>query len=72
MFKFSGDELRQRRRAAGLTVERLALAIDRGYTSVTLYERGQVAPPTPVVAALAGVLGCHPGDFYVETESAAS
>lgn len=71
-FKFSGDELRQRRRAAGLSVERLAIAVGRSYASIALYERNEVCPPTPVVAALAHVLECHPGDLYAETAPAAS
>jgi len=55
---FSGQRLRQERTAAGISIERLALAIDRSAYSVQEYERGRVRPPVNVLSRIASVLGC--------------
>jgi transcriptional regulator with XRE-family HTH domain len=68
MFVFSPNELKQRRAAADLSREALAVRLGRGYQSIRLYEAGIVQPPTPVVARMASILGCEPGDFFKEIE----
>ncbi len=66
---FSGPRLREMRTAAGLSSEQLAALIDRSVYSVHLYERGRVAPPAQVLAALADELDC-PIDSFFTKESA--
>lgn len=72
MYVFSGARLRFMRRRAGLSPERLAVAIDRSYATITLYERDRVVPPGAIVSALADAVGCTPGDLFVAEPSAAS
>ena len=62
---FSGQQLRDLRRAAGLKPEQLALSIGRSVFSVHQYERGTAQPSVPVLARLADQLGASIDDFFV-------
>jgi transcriptional regulator with XRE-family HTH domain len=66
---YSPTLLRERRRAAGISQEQLAVAIGRSYSSIRNYEARLVAPPTEVLAALAEVIGCTPENFFAEAAS---
>lgn len=66
---YSPTQLRERRRAAGLSQEQLAVAIGRSYSSVRFYERGVTTPPADVLTALAVAIGCAPTDFFTEAAS---
>jgi hypothetical protein len=61
---FSGTRLREARLRSDKRPERVAVAIDRSVASLFLYERGEVDPPASVVAKLAQVLACQPGDYF--------
>ncbi|MEX2659703.1 MAG: helix-turn-helix transcriptional regulator [Acidimicrobiales bacterium] len=61
---FSGRRLRQKREAADLRREFIAVAIDRSLGSIIAYESGTIDPPASVVGRLAAVLDCSPADFY--------
>lgn len=63
MSTFSPVLLRERRHAAGLSQEQMAVAIGRCYASIRNYERGY-APPAEVLAKLAQHLGCEVADFF--------
>ncbi|QDN81817.1 helix-turn-helix transcriptional regulator [Streptomyces sp. S1A1-7] len=63
---FSGQRLRAVRKAAGISVERLALDIDRSAYSIFEYERGRVTPPINVIAAIADALGRPIEDLLTE------
>jgi DNA-binding XRE family transcriptional regulator len=65
---FSGARLRQKRTAAGIKPERLALTIDRSVYSVHEYERGRANPSADVLGALADALNCPVDDFYAADE----
>ncbi|MEV3988250.1 helix-turn-helix transcriptional regulator [Streptomyces sp. NPDC049837] len=65
---FSGRRLRESRKAAGISIERLAISIDRSAYSIQEYERGRVTPPTTVLAAIADALGRQVDDLLVEEE----
>ena len=72
MQRFAGHQLRQARKSAGQAKERAALLVGRSYSSITLYERGQVIPPAPVMCRLADLYGCKVEDFFEEAERVAS
>lgn len=61
---FSGPRLRERRLAAGLKPEHVAVGIDRSYYSVREYELGRVTPPADTLGKLADLFGCQVDDFY--------
>lgn len=65
-FRFDGHELHRRRMAAGLKPARLAADADISVGSLSSYEIGRVIPRSSVVARLAEVLGCTPGDLFVD------
>jgi transcriptional regulator with XRE-family HTH domain len=67
--RFSGQELTRRRELLGMSKETFAEAVGRSYPSICLYERGG-PPPVPVLERIAAVLGCHPGDLFVDDELA--
>ncbi|MFJ3635236.1 helix-turn-helix domain-containing protein [Streptomyces sp. NPDC090112] len=69
---FSGRRLRESRKAAGISIELLALAITRSAYSVLEYERGRVTPPVTVIAAMADVLGRPIDDLLSEEEAHAA
>jgi len=56
--------LRRARRAAGLSLHAVAPQVERTASVVARYERGLVDPPASVLAALAGLYGVHPGEFF--------
>jgi transcriptional regulator with XRE-family HTH domain len=62
--RFSGQQLRERRLAAGVEVERLALEIHRSAFTIQAYESGRVHPTADLIGAIADALGCDPGDFF--------
>lgn len=70
--KFSGENERRLRLELGLSVEEVAVGINRSASTVLLYERGRVTPPGNVIAALSNVLRCRVGDLFVEATPAAS
>jgi DNA-binding XRE family transcriptional regulator len=61
--QFSPHQLRQRRRAAGLSREQVAVAIGRSYWTVAAYEVGRATPPIPVALKLTAMLGCELSDL---------
>jgi transcriptional regulator with XRE-family HTH domain len=62
--QFSPRRLREAREAAGIRPEAAALQVDRSYQSVLSYELGRVTPPTPVLAAFAGLYGVTVDAFF--------
>ncbi|MDH1308330.1 helix-turn-helix domain-containing protein [Pseudomonas fulva] len=60
--------LRERRKGAGLTQEKLALeaGVQRNY--VSLIERGVHQPTINIIFKLAAALGCRPSDLFAEVE----
>ncbi|WP_042389696.1 helix-turn-helix domain-containing protein [Streptacidiphilus melanogenes] len=70
--RFSGQLLREKRIAAGIRPELLALQIDRSVWSVAEYERGTVQPPIPVLSRIADVLGCALTDLLTDTTATAA
>jgi transcriptional regulator with XRE-family HTH domain len=69
--QFSGQKLREARKAAGVRPELLAVRVDRCLGSIRLYERGEADPPASIVAALADALEIAPGDLYDVFEAVA-
>ena len=63
---FSGRRLRASRKAAGVSIELLAVTITRSAYSIQEYERGRVTPPIDVLAAIADTLGCTVEDLLEE------
>ena len=43
---FDGAELRRRRQASGIRIERLAVALDRCASTILLYEAGRISRPS--------------------------
>lgn len=68
--RFSGALLREKRLAAGLRPERLAMLIDRSVFSVHQYERDTAKPSISALAACADTLGCSVEDFFVQEAAA--
>ena len=64
MQQFMGSRLSDRRRALGLSRERVAVEVGRSFNTIGEYERGGVAPPADVLGALASVLRCSVADFF--------
>ncbi|MZE56149.1 helix-turn-helix domain-containing protein [Streptomyces sp. SID5770] len=69
---FSGARLRASRKAAGVSIELLAVIISRSAYSVLEYERGRVTPPIDVLAAIADALGRKVEDLLEERDAAQS
>lgn len=66
---FSGRALRARRKQAGLSRDILAFGVGRTVGSIANYERGLTTPSAEIVARLAHIIRCEPGDLFVrETE----
>ena len=53
-----------RRKALGVTQERLAEKLRMTFQQVQKYERGSNRISASKLYAIAGALGCEPGDFY--------
>lgn len=68
MRRFSGQQVRNRRQAAGLRPEHLAVAVGKSAAAIHAYEVGTIDPPSSVVAGLAAALGCAPGDLFADAE----
>ncbi len=66
----SGPQLKALRLRAGLSTERVALAIGRSAYSIQEYERGRVHPPVHVLLSLAEVFGCSLNDLVTDAELA--
>jgi transcriptional regulator with XRE-family HTH domain len=65
---FSPIKLRERRAAAGKSVEQLAVDINRTAYSIHRYERGQTAPPIGVLVMIVESLGCSIDDLLDRTQ----
>ncbi|WP_306280207.1 helix-turn-helix domain-containing protein [Pseudomonas putida] len=63
-----GKVLRERRKQAGLTQEKLALEADVQRNYVSLIERGVHQPTINVIFKLAAALRCKPSDLIDEVE----
>lgn len=68
-FEFSGRRLAEARREAGLKRENLAVLTGRSFDSIRSYERGRITPPASVVARMASVLGCDPGQLFEDADA---
>lgn len=64
MFRFDGQELKRRRRSAGLTVGELARQVGRSHASLTHYESGFTVPSTSALLRMCSVLGVKPGALF--------
>ena len=64
-----GDALRQVRKRAGISQERLALDAGFDRTYVSLIERGIQSPTIRTVVRLAGALGVTPSEIVVRMEA---
>lgn len=67
--QFAPQQLRQARRAAGLTAQELAILIDASVFTVYAWETGRSVPPCPQLSAIADALGCRLVDFFSEQPS---
>lgn len=54
---FSGQRLREARKAAGISIARLAISVDRSAYTIQEYQRGRITPPIDVLTTMADVLG---------------
>ena len=61
---FSGQRLRELRKAARLSRTVLAFGVGRTVDSIANYERGLTTPSADVLARLAEHLDCSPEDFF--------
>ncbi len=64
-----GKVLRQRRKQAGLTQEKLAFEAEVQRNYVSLIERGVHQPTINVIFKLAAALGCKPSVLVADVES---
>ncbi len=69
MSHFSPTRLRTQRERAGLTREELCVAIDRGYRSLEMWERGLSEPEPPVIRKMALALDCTIADLCEPTRT---
>ncbi|MFS0828715.1 helix-turn-helix domain-containing protein [Pseudomonas phoenicis] len=65
-----GKVLRERRKQAGLTQEKLALEADVQRNYVSLIERGVHQPTINIIFKLAAALGCRPSHLIADVETA--
>lgn len=63
-----GKVLRERRKLAGLTQEKLAMEADVQRNYVSLIERGVHQPTINVIFKLASALGCQPSALIADVE----
>ncbi|WP_144939500.1 helix-turn-helix domain-containing protein [Pseudomonas alabamensis] len=61
--------LRERRKQAGLTQEKLALEADVQRNYVSLIERGVHQPTINIIFKLAAALGCKASDLLADVEA---
>lgn len=67
-----GRNIRDRRKAHGLTQRDLAVALGRGdQMTVSRWERGEHTPSPEYLVLLGRALDCDPGDFYAANRRAA-
>lgn len=64
-----GKVLRERRKQAGLTQEKLALEADVQRNYVSLIERGVHQPTINVIFKLAAALNCQPSALIADVET---
>lgn len=64
-----GKVLRERRKQAGLTQEKLALEADVQRNYVSFLERGKHQPTINIIFKLAGALECRPSDLVADVEA---
>jgi transcriptional regulator with XRE-family HTH domain len=64
--------MRRRRKASGIRIERLAVAINRSAATVCFYETGRAVPPISIVTMLCDELGCTPADLFVKERQQAA
>ncbi|MFM9790145.1 helix-turn-helix transcriptional regulator [Streptomyces turgidiscabies] len=69
---FSGQLLRETRKAAGISIARLAIGVDRSVYTIQEYERGRATPSVPTLVAMADALGRPVDDLLVEEEAHAA
>lgn len=67
-----GKVLRERRKLAGLTQEKLALEADVQRNYVSLIERGVHQPTINVIFKLAAALNCRPSALIADVEAVVS
>lgn len=61
-----GENIRQRREAAGMSQKKLADALGSGMTTLVGWERDTNAPPGDKVAAMAKLFGCSTDEILLE------
>lgn len=64
MAQFNPTKLRARRLKSGKSATQVSAEVGRGRKMIALYERGDIAPPVDVLAALAKSYGCSVSDFF--------
>jgi DNA-binding XRE family transcriptional regulator len=64
--RFDGAELQRRREERGMARTPFAVGIGRSAQALAAYEYGNRIPPVPVVEKMAALLGCQPGDLFVD------
>jgi len=67
-YRFSPANVRRLRKQQELDVTHFAVQIGRSAFQMSAYEVGKVVPPADIVARMATVLGCHPGDLFAPVE----
>ena len=63
---FSGQKLRDRRKAQGVSRDTLAFCVGRTVGTIANYERGLTSPPADVLAELARFLECPVEELFEE------
>lgn len=63
-----GEVLRKKRKAMGLSQEKLALDVGLERTFISMLERGQRQPSLTTMLKLAPALGCGAADLVLEVE----
>jgi transcriptional regulator with XRE-family HTH domain len=69
--RFSGQRLRALREAKGMRRERLAVTLDRSFSSIIKWERNELAPSAADIGKLCEALGCGVGDLFDSTPTGA-
>lgn len=67
MRRFSGRQLRERRIAAGLRIEHIAVHVNRTAQLVQALEAGRANPSIEVLAGCADLLRCATDDLFEST-----
>jgi transcriptional regulator with XRE-family HTH domain len=66
--QFSGARLRTAREAAGLSAERLAIAVYPSPHTIEAYENGRAVPPPSLLVRLAAAVNVEPTDLFSRQE----